>query len=148
VTFSDHADGRCDREQEAYHALCAYTLGHRGPEFIHQHVVDAYAAQRADERSKPIGVAFALVGLYLLVEKNWTGRQVQRAHMQLARTKRTWPRLMLPAGRGRLTAADVMSVPAGSERDAVIYTWCRSVWAAYAHTGDVVAGLLEEHGIV
>src|SRR4029079_9142963 len=90
----------------AYHELSAYTLAHGGAAFIHQHVVDAFAAQHADDRSqpisvtvalvddedrrKPIGVTFALVGLFLHVELRWTGRQVQRAHVQLARQKRPW----------------------------------------------------------
>jgi hypothetical protein len=42
-------------EQQAYDELQCYTLGHSDPGFIHQHVVDAWAAQHADERTKPIG---------------------------------------------------------------------------------------------
>ena len=38
-----------------------------------QHVVDAYAAQTARASTKPITLAFALVGLYLHLEKNQTG---------------------------------------------------------------------------
>src|SRR5438067_3221775 len=49
-----------------------------------QHVVDAYAAQTARASTKPITLAFALVGLYLHLEKNQTGKQVQRVHMLLA----------------------------------------------------------------
>jgi len=79
-------------EEDAYNELCAYTLAHRGsPEFIHQYVVDAFAAQHADERTKPIGLTFALLGLYLAVERHFTGRQVQRAHMQLAVASRSGP---------------------------------------------------------
>ena len=44
-----------DIDKPAYQALCAYTLGLRDARFIHQHVVDAYMAQHADERTKPIG---------------------------------------------------------------------------------------------
>jgi hypothetical protein len=51
--------------QDAYDELCCYTLSHRDTSFIHQHVVDAFAAQTADERTKLIGLAFALIGLYL-----------------------------------------------------------------------------------
>jgi hypothetical protein len=35
-------------EEDAYHELCAYTLQRGDAAFIHQHVVDAFAAQRAD----------------------------------------------------------------------------------------------------
>jgi hypothetical protein len=74
-------------EQELYNALACYTLSLADPEFIHQHIVDAFGAQRADEKTKPIGVVFALAGLYLYLEKNYTGRQVQLAHIQMAEVR-------------------------------------------------------------
>jgi len=48
--------------KDAYNELAYYTLSHADPSFIHQHIVDAFAAQNADEHSKPISVAFALLG--------------------------------------------------------------------------------------
>jgi len=60
-------------EQQAYNQLQCYTLEHGGPEFIHQHVVDAWAAQYADENSKPIVLPFTLAGLYLHLEKGVHG---------------------------------------------------------------------------
>ena len=133
--------------EETYHELCAYTLAHGDASFIHQLVVDAWAVQTAEEASKPIGVAFSLAGLYLHVERGLTGRDVQRAHMKMAREKREWPRFQLPAHRGALTAADVMRAPAGPERDAAIHAWCASVWDACRGTRDAVISLLERHGI-
>ncbi len=47
--------------------LCCYTLSLRDAAFIHQHAVDAIAAQNADAQTKPIAIAFALVGLYLAI---------------------------------------------------------------------------------
>jgi hypothetical protein len=38
-----------DSEQEAYEELCCYALARSDPSFIHQHVVDAFAVQQADE---------------------------------------------------------------------------------------------------
>lgn len=136
-------------DEDAYNQLCAYTLDHalRDPSFIHQHVVDAYAAEHANTDSKPIGVTFALVGLYLHVEKKFSGRQVQRAHIELACSKRPWPRFALPAGRGGLTAIDVLAVPAGLERDRAIDEWCASVWSAFAESRQAVVDLLAQHGI-
>ena len=75
---------------DLYHELSYYTLAHRDPSFIHQHIVDAYTAQHANETTKPIAVVFALIGLYLHIEKNFTGRQVQRFHMKLAKVRRRW----------------------------------------------------------
>ena len=131
-----------DAERDAYNELCAYTLTHGDAAFIHQHVVDAFTAQHANEQTKPIGLTFALIGLYLHVEKHVSGRDVQKVHMQLARRKREWPRFPLPQGRGSMTAVVVMRAPAGPERDRAIDAWCSSVWNAYRDSGDIVASLL------
>ena len=135
-----------DPIEDAYNELCAYTLTHGDPAFIHQHVVDAYAAQRATSQSKPISVAFSLAGLYLHVEKGLSGRQVQRAHMQMARQKRPWPAFVLPEDRGAVTVVDVMAAPEGVQRDKAIDQWCASVWGAFAgNRGAVVEFLREYH---
>jgi len=136
-----------DAQTEAYEALQCYTLEHGGREFIHQHVVDAWAAQHADETTKPIGLAFALIGLHLRVESGYSGRRVQLVHMQLGRRKRAWPAFSLPPDRGSVTACHVMAAPAGAERDAAIDRWCASVWQAFVASHRAVAGLLEECGI-
>jgi hypothetical protein len=135
---SDHA---------AYHELCAYTLTHGDRAFIHQHVVDAFAVQHADAQTKPIALTFGLVGLYLKIERQFSGRQVQRAHMMLARWKRTWPSFTLPRDRGAITARNVVEAPAGPARDAAIDAWCASVWDACRANQAAVAGLVAEYGI-
>jgi len=112
--------------------LCYYTLAHADPRFIHQHVVDAHQAQSADGRTKPITLTFSPTGLYLHCERELTGRQVQRAHMELARGARSWPLLPLPAERGAITVAEVVRAAAGTERDALIHAWCVSLWSAFA----------------
>ena len=128
----------------AYDELCAWTLSLRDPEFIHQHVVDAHAAQTATTATKPITIAFALVGLYLHLEKRFTGKQVQRAHMALAQRKRTWPAVTLPDNRGTITAADVLVSP---DRRTAIDAWCTSVWSAYRESRGTIAALLQQDGI-
>ena len=92
-------------ERDLYHNLSYYTLTRPGPGFIHQLIVDAYGAQRATSRTKPIRLAFALIGLYLHIEKGYTGRQVQQTHMRLARSKRTWPTFKLPKPESTAPAA-------------------------------------------
>lgn len=133
-------------EQEAYDELQCYTLTHGDRAFIHQHVVDTWTAQHANERTKPIALTFALVGLYLHIEKGFSGRQVQQTHMALARHKRNWPSFALPQERGSITANVVMAKPAGPERDEAIDAWCASVWAAFRASHEAVAELLEQHG--
>ncbi|HEV8132533.1 MAG TPA: DUF5946 family protein [Acidobacteriota bacterium] len=134
-------------EQEAYEELQCYTLAKGDPAFLHQHVVDAWAAQHADERTKPIALTFALVGLYLHLEKGFSGRQVQRVHMLLARRKQTWPSFALPRERGEVTTIQVMATLGGPERDQAIDAWCASVWKAFRESHSRVAELLEQHGI-
>jgi hypothetical protein len=130
-------------QQDLYNELTAYTLVHPDrASFIHQYVVDAFAAQNADERTKPITLTFALVGLYLYTEKDYSGRHVQRVHMLLARRRKRWPTFELPAGRGSITVADVMAAPAGPERDAMIRRWSESVWQAFSGHRDRIAELL------
>ena len=140
--------GETSAEEDSYHELCGYTLTRGDAAFIHQHVVDAFAAQHADEKTKPIKITFALVGLYLLLEHRFSGKEVQRAHMRLARPGRPWPTLVLPRHRGSLTAVEVMAAPEGVERDAAIHAWCGSVWAAYSDSREEIAALLRHHSII
>lgn len=134
-------------EQDALDALAAYTLTHGDIAFIHQHVVDASAAQHATTDTRPIAIAFALIGLYLHVERGLSGRQVQRAHIMLAKRSRHWPTFSLPEHRGTVTALDVMAAPAGPERDRAIDAWCESVWDAYRDVAPAVVMLAREHGL-
>src|SRR6266853_752643 len=129
-------------ERDQYHELSYYTLAHGSPSFIHQHIVDAYTAQSAGESSKPIAVAFALIGLYLAVEENRSGKDVQRVHMKLAEKRREWPRFALPRQRGAITVSDVLAAPAGDQRDDMIRQWCVSVWAAWAESHAAVRARL------
>ena len=134
-------------EEEPIHQLSAYTLNHGDPAFIHQHVVDAYAAQTANERTKPIAITFALAGLYLHIEKKFTGRAVQLAHMKMAKNRRQWPSFPLPADRGTITVQEVLAAPEGAKRDAMIEAWAASVWTAFRDSRDTVAEVLRQCGI-
>jgi hypothetical protein len=132
-----------DTMRAAYDEVYVYTMGRPG--FILQHVVDTFAVQTADEATKPIAVVFGLVGLYLHVEKQFSGRQVQEVHRKLGRAKREWPRIHLPEARGSMTVADVLAAPAGPERDNAIDDWCRSVWTAFAVNRETIVALLRAH---
>lgn len=129
-------------DEDLYHELCAYTLEHGDPAFLHQHVVDTYAAQHAHESSKPIYAVFALVGLYLHVERGFTGRQVQRVHMQLAENHKKWTMPPLPRERGAVGVRQVIAAPPGPERDAVIHQWCASVWSAFQDARNQIVEIL------
>jgi hypothetical protein len=135
-----------DSVRAAYEELYVYTMG--CPGFILQHVVNAFAVQTASDKNNRIGVVFGLVGLYLHVEKQFSGRDVQKAHMKLASQKRAWPSIDLPEDRGSITAADVLASPAGPERDKAIDAWCRAVWAAFGCNRQIIIDLLRDYQIL
>ncbi len=117
---------------DKYHELSFYTLSLQDKDFTHQHIVDAYAAQTADKDTKPITLFFSLAGLYLLIEKNYSGRQVQQAHQTMAAKTKAFIQIALPENRGEISVSDVAAVPEGPERILMIKQWCASVWSAYA----------------
>ena len=134
-----------DSGREAYDELYCDAMGREG--FVLQHVVDAFAAQTADEQTKPIALAFALIGLCLRVEKQFDGRVIQQIHMQLAKRSKVWPKIPFPAERGNVSAADVLLFSAGAERDRAIDDWCRSVWDAFRDSHETVYSLLRQYEI-
>ncbi len=95
----------------------------------------------ADESTKPIKLTFGLIGLYLFLEKGYTGKQVQQAHVTLSQNKKTWPSLALPIQRGTITVGHVLQAEAGEHRDAMIKKWCKSVWVAYENWHPTIAHL-------
>jgi hypothetical protein len=123
--------------------LTYYTLAHGDPAFIHQHVVDAYGAQHVRDSASTIGAAFALAGLCLAVERRFTGRQVQKMHIVMAKASKQWPRFEPPKDLGPLTVAEVITVEAGPPRDEAIMRWCASVWAAWSTEHDRVRTMVD-----
>jgi len=129
-------------DEQAYHLLLAYSF-EPAHYVVHQHVVDAYAAQTADEQTTPITLVFALAGLYLHFEKGMTGPEAQQAHIRMANARKDWPRLPLVPERGALTAADVVQCASGPERDAAIEQWARDVWNAWREQHATIAELVD-----
>jgi hypothetical protein len=123
--------------------LTYYTLAHGDPAFVHQHVVDAYGGQHVRDSASTIGAAFALAGLYLAVERRFTGRQVQKMHILMAKASKQWPRFEPPKDLGLLTVAEVIAVEAGPPRDEAILRWCASVWAAWSTEHDRVRAMVD-----
>lgn len=132
-----------DEEQERYNALLCYTWAHPDPAFIHQLAVDAYALQHATPATKPIGVAFPLIGLYLHIEKGFNGKEVQRAHVRLGKQRKQWPRFAMPEDRGSVTLGDVLRAAPGPDRDQTIEKWCRSAWEAWCDSHEQVRRLVK-----
>lgn len=133
-------------EERAYHELCQYTLLRGDTEFIHQYVVDAWQAQTAAAGDKPIGLAFALVGLFLSNEQGFSGRQIQKAHMKLGRLRLKLPTLTLPETRGSIRCADVLDSQPGPDRDEAIRGWSQSVWSSFTDQREAIAAWLDKAG--
>ena len=140
-----HVQVSIKSDQDAYNQLAYYTLSHQNPSFIHQHLVDAFAAQTATQKTKPIALTFALAGLYLYLKKGFTGRQVQLMHMKMAKYKREWLTFDLPEERGEVTVHDVLAILPGSERDEKIRDWCISVWEAYRSSHKRIENIMREY---
>jgi len=129
--------------RQLYDELSAYTLSLQDADFLHQFAVDTYAAQHAGAVVKPIGITFALVGLYLACEHHYTGRQVQKAHMLLARTPKQWPRFRLPEAKASLTVLDVLNTPE-HERNDMLREWAKAVWSIWESEHTRVAEFVQE----
>lgn len=142
------ASGEC---LERYWELAAYTLSRGDAGFIHQLVVDAYGAQHAGGPAKPITAVFALVGLCLVVERGYTGRQVQLAHMALAKRSGKhspdWPRWERPPCTGTVTVRDVLEATPGEDRDGMIRRWAEDVWHHWAEKQGEVRGICDAYGL-
>jgi hypothetical protein len=130
-------------DQEIYDELSFYTLGLGDQAFLHQNIVDAYAAQHVDEQTKPIRTVFALIGLYLTLEKGFTGRQVQQMHMRLAKQRKQWPKLSPPKATANITVADVLTAAPGEARDHAIQNWCVAVWETWQQRRNAIVELVQ-----
>ncbi len=128
---------------DKYHELSFYTLGLHDKEFIHQHIVDAFTAQTADEKTKNITLYFSLAGLYLFLKKEFIGRQVQFAHQHMAKKTKEFIDIDLPVERGVITIANVLNCPEGAKRNDMITQWCESVWNAYSSQHNKITKLTE-----
>ncbi len=130
-------------KERFFEELFFYTLSHHdGDFFIHQLAVDAYTAQTVDKDTKRISIVFALVGLYLFVERGYTGREIQKAHMALAKYKDKLPEVFIPDKRGDITVEDVLAEK--NNRDEMIKEWCKSVWNAYKVDWEIIRKFCEE----
>jgi len=110
--------------------LSGYTLSNNNEQFIHQLIVDAYSAEHAGGCTKNITVMFALIGLYLVVERNYTGRQVQLLHMRIP--KQNWPYLEPPKHTASIKINDVVNAKTNSQKELLIYRWVSDVWDSWA----------------
>ncbi|MCL5947252.1 MAG: DUF5946 family protein [Chloroflexi bacterium] len=135
------ASSECYRK---FRELTFYTLSKQDTDFLHQHAIEAYAAQHYGREMKSITITFALIGLYFAVDHHYSGRQVQRVHMLLGRQKHQWEAHNLPlypSSSYSLTAGDVLQEQPGEHRDAVLRAWMGAVWQCWKDQHDWVKGV-------
>lgn len=100
-------------------------------EFIHQMAIDTYEAQHGGGDTKNIAVVFGLVGLYLSLEKNYSGRQVQKAHMILGEKNKEWPKLEPPTFNWEYTVKDVLDSSLEKGLKEEIRKWAEVTWRGW-----------------
>jgi hypothetical protein len=116
--------------QELYNEIAYYTLSLQDNYFIHQLLVDTFASQHSNIYTKPIKITFALIGLYLVNERNYTGKQVQQAHIDLANKNKSWPHFQTSSEQNWITIQDVIKVP-DNQKQEMIKKWCKSAWEVW-----------------
>lgn len=116
--------------RKLYFQLSVFTLQEHDSYFIHQLAVDAYTAQHSGENTKPIGTAFALIGLYLVFEKGYSGKEVQAVHILLGKRSKVWPHFLRPAEKADFTVKDVVNCP-DNLKNKMIKKWAESVWSIW-----------------
>lgn len=131
---------------EIYHKLTYYTLSLQGEEFVHQLAVDAYAAQHFGQQVKPITITFALVGLYLVNEKGYTGKMVQDVHVQLvnANKSKNWLYFPQPTKNALVTVKIVLESP---EKEKAIKDWSESVWNIWKDQKGQIGSFLKNYAV-
>lgn len=134
-----NSSGEC---YELYQQLSFHTLSQPYTEFIHQLIVDTYGAQHTGPGTKNIRTVFSLIGLCLVTEYNFSGRQVQKVHMMLP--KQEWPKLNPPAQMASINVSDVMAAN-DIEKEPVIKQWVKSVWDSWHSYHSYIRELVEPY---
>lgn len=129
---------------ELYGKLAFFTLALQDDAFEHQTIVDAYEAQHPGPPAKPIALVFGLIGLYLALERGYTGREVQKAHQILGSKSKEWPLFTRPEKLGSITIDAVLKVADAEKRDA-IRAWAASVWKAWEKDHQRVTELVKKY---
>ena len=129
---------------QRYNELLVYTLSLGDKEFIHQHAIDTYAAQHSGSGLRPIQICFALIGLYLYLERGYSGKEVQQAHRKLAERTKDWTMLMHARPIPSMTVVDILRSTPGESRNDRIRQWADAVWDEWAPEHTRIASWCEQ----
>jgi hypothetical protein len=131
--------------RQLYDELAAVTLSLRDPDFPHQTVVDAYTAQHYGPNIKPIGICFALIGLYLTFEQGYTGREAQLAHIKLGKLHLKWNSFEPRTTCGAITVKDVLGAITEDNYIRPIENWGKSVWDTWISEWPTIGDIVEKY---
>jgi len=135
-----NASGEC---WEMFMKLSGYIAQGYDEEFIQQMSIDTYEAQHAGGTTKNIAGAFGLIGLYLSLEKGFSGKEVQRAHMDLANRSKEWPRFGPSPSKWKMTVKNV--VDAGPKKSKkMIHLWAKATWKEWEFEKERIIGLMNK----
>jgi hypothetical protein len=127
-----------------FHTLAGIHFDEADASFKHQIAIDCYGAQHIGGPSKPVTAVYALVGLCLHVERGFSGRQIQAAHMLLARTRSNWPTLSAPATHYRVTVDMVVAAGCASSRAQQLEAWAVCTWEAWRNEQQWVRNIIRD----
>lgn len=112
---------------------------------FHQMTVDSYGAQHAGHPTKPISVAYSLVGLHLALDRKLSGAGIRAAHSLMGKPQPDWPSFDPPPRSYTLTVLDVLEAGAyeGSVAGhaAAMLRWAEAVWLTWADHHPAVVDL-------
>ena len=112
---------------------------------LHQLTVDTYAAQHSGGSVPLITTAFALIGLYLAVEKNVPGLEVGAAHKRFADRRRSWPRFIAPTtARWPMTILDIALAESAHAHQTAVEAWAAAVWRGWRDHHAAIAALTRQ----
>jgi len=131
--------------QKEYNELSLYTLSLNDKGFIHQNIVDTFIAQNADSNTKNIALFFSVIGLYLYIEKGYSGKEIQDLHTKIANTKKELPKLKIPKEKATITISNVLEARSEIERNEKIKEWSASVWEIFKDQKDIIENFLREY---
>ncbi|MBI3233116.1 MAG: serine/threonine protein kinase [Bacteroidetes bacterium] len=135
-----NASGEC---AALYDQLSYFTISQHDVFFIHQLAVDSYGAQHSGGVTKDITTFYALIGLCLAVEHNFTGRQVQMVHMKIPKQK--WEKLSPMKQNFSITVATVLEADIGEARNILIKKWANSVWESWSEYHEFIRQRTKEY---
>jgi hypothetical protein len=110
---------------------------------VHQLSVDAYAVQHAGGQHPDKSVCVHLVGMHLVLERDFRPFDVPARLQALAAAVNEWPHFEPPGRRALLTARDVARASSTREHAMRVRDWADQVWSMWGPHHAEVASLAE-----